>query len=1074
AAGLAGVAAVGVGYAALRNSNNRKYGNSSAGPGERLKTFWNNVAKEEKYYNEVRVPEINKRQAEIESIIKGFQEQARKKKEKEELEKVAEQVAWVNKLAGSGKLSTMEAAKELRVLSGSAGIGYENSQKLRSMSNKFLEIAEENDNRQKPVKELQNIMELYKSGKLSAEDLAAKLYKLSKNPYLSSELKGEILGIREEILKALREQGRGKELSMEPDIESVNQPSILGGITGAVTGFGSWVGNGINWLANNVGEPINKGIDWAKGKLWGYAGKAIGAGAGFVNSSLNLVSTVPFVGSSISNSIRNTILTSLSAINSSLTSIQDSILSKSDWIEKTSDSLSVAGMGMIGAGTASMMTGFGTPFAFPTMIAGAGMLAAGSVMDVSVWGAKESAGKANGWDRLRGLFGALMFVPEIGAAGKVGSVGKLVKGGRMLDELSNLKYITKVIQDGKAFYRPHYLNFIDSVSETAGNAVRVTDNLIRKLFNDQLLKNPFLRKDIEILIEESGGKKVLAETFVKTGGWYLGNKIEKIIFYRKAMEKFIKEMKVDSIESIRTIIDHELGHAASVESSKFWEFFGFPVSVRDWILNNIVADHPGVLEEILMGIRAADNDMSRIDIVHKIEDSLGGKYMENFDFVKQAIRELEGKAASSGGQFKEDLLYSARKLEGLMEKYKLEGKILPILGALGLGSLFGGKKDGKSENNVGGFEDSSLKLRKDSPEAARRDDEYNWKNILAAIGGVLGAILLGATTITCNGASLLCPVLEPPITVTGTVFDSLHNPLYSTSVLLHGSGDINKTLTQQSGNFDVIGYHNGTITAKAELKYFPNGLNSAGPAIEMLKINSHNADWSETQTETVSNEQHVMNQTYTIDFTFSHDQGGNAYYGLQNSYDYWRNHETANRISAFVNDPRPATAYYCLDKDKTLPYKCTASNEIHFSTAYQTYVLGLHEYGHSISHNWGLPGGHEEQPNPIEESWADFVIALVQNNSYIGEPYNLDIKNARNASAWGREWALAGVMWDLEQEKQGVVYDTLKPKDDKEKTTTLEILYNKFNSKGGIPSNDICRIFKKHGFNATAWDQSCV
>ncbi|MBI4015536.1 MAG: hypothetical protein HY362_02370 [Candidatus Aenigmarchaeota archaeon] len=151
AAGLAGVAAVGVGYAALRNSNNRKYGNSSAGPGERLKTFWNNIGKEEKYYNEIRVPEIKKRQAEIESIIKGFQEQAKKKKEKEELEKVAEQVAWVNKLAGSGKLSTMEAAKELRVLSGSAGIGYENSQKLSSMSNKFLEIAEDNENNRNTI-----------------------------------------------------------------------------------------------------------------------------------------------------------------------------------------------------------------------------------------------------------------------------------------------------------------------------------------------------------------------------------------------------------------------------------------------------------------------------------------------------------------------------------------------------------------------------------------------------------------------------------------------------------------------------------------------------------------------------------------------------------------------------------------------------------------------------------------------------------------------------------------------------------------------------------------------------------
>ncbi|MBI4015528.1 MAG: hypothetical protein HY362_02330 [Candidatus Aenigmarchaeota archaeon] len=136
ALGLTAVGAVGAGYVAL---NGRKYGNSSAGPGERLKTFWNNIGKEEKYYNEIRLPEINKRQAEIESIIKGFQEQAKRKKEAEELEKVAQQVAWVNKLAGSGKLSTIEAAKEFRLLAGTAGIGAGASSALWQASSNLLE-----------------------------------------------------------------------------------------------------------------------------------------------------------------------------------------------------------------------------------------------------------------------------------------------------------------------------------------------------------------------------------------------------------------------------------------------------------------------------------------------------------------------------------------------------------------------------------------------------------------------------------------------------------------------------------------------------------------------------------------------------------------------------------------------------------------------------------------------------------------------------------------------------------------------------------------------------------------------
>ncbi len=139
AVGLTGAAAIGAGYLATRP--NKRYGKPSLGPGERLKTFWDNTAKEEKYYNEVRVPEIRKRQAEIEAIIKGFEEKARKKKEAEELEKITERMAWLNKAMLAGQLSTMQASKELRLMAGSPGIGVEAAGKLLNASAGLIEKA---------------------------------------------------------------------------------------------------------------------------------------------------------------------------------------------------------------------------------------------------------------------------------------------------------------------------------------------------------------------------------------------------------------------------------------------------------------------------------------------------------------------------------------------------------------------------------------------------------------------------------------------------------------------------------------------------------------------------------------------------------------------------------------------------------------------------------------------------------------------------------------------------------------------------------------------------------------------
>ncbi len=326
-AGLAGAAAVGAGYAAVR-----RYGKPSVGPQARLKEFQKTLEKEEEEYKRL-LPSIRAEVEELEKLKESFREQARKKKEAEELENIAEKVAWLNKLAGAGKLSTIEVSKELRVLAGTKGIGYENYVALNNAS---------------------------------------------------------------------------KELETTLTVDTNKKDSPLDSAYKALTSFTDWAGSGINWGLDQIRDFV--------GWLF-YSGKDFG------NFGLDALSGIPFVGGYLEGGIR----VPWNLLEDNTRNLRNYIVGDTERLNSIADKLSIGGLGLVGAGTVSMMTGIGAPFAVPAMVAGAGMLVAGSVIDVSTWLSNESIRKANGWHRLRGVLGALTLLPELGAAGKVSKVSKLTK-----------------------------------------------------------------------------------------------------------------------------------------------------------------------------------------------------------------------------------------------------------------------------------------------------------------------------------------------------------------------------------------------------------------------------------------------------------------------------------------------------------------------------------------------------------------------------------------------------------------------------------------------------------------------
>ncbi|HLD42141.1 MAG TPA: hypothetical protein VJB06_03825, partial [archaeon] len=782
------------------------------------------------------------------------------------LEEVIKHAAWVNKLAGAGKISTVEAAKEFRVLAGTAGIGYETSQKLLNIGNNIIEVANENENRQKAVKELQDLMELYKSGKLSAEELAARLYTLSKNPYLSSELKSEILRIREEILRALKEQGRMRELLVEPEAQ---QPG------NGLSGNSNPITAGLNWLGGLVGGIIDKGKE--------ILGGVIDIGKKVADTGLAVITTL---------------------------------------------------------GNAAIETGKGIYTAVTTGLTG--------LLDSLGGSGSEKKKPDNG--------------PDLGILGSFGNLLDIFKPTEPAEPNKNPE--PKATEEKKT-----------EEPKQAGTGLLLKDIEIKPLANKKRDSKTimaelqiFLTRLLSLDKTNPASKREAESLFSDFLGW-LSNLLSE---FGNTADSAFQELKLFYSDITSALLAGNLGEAMG-------RWFGK--------LEKSIFSYFGNIKTGLL-------DIGMLDFFSKL-----------FGFSRiRSNRSLSGLLERGGNMFSlarpSELLdkrktgsFSSRKSpsRGLAE-YKAGGS-----GLFGLGQLFG-----RNDSVERSFFSADPKPRSQNPEAARRDDETNWKNILPAIVGFVAAVFLFIIGGTCIGGNLWCPVLEPPIMVTGLITDHLNNPLTYTPVLLHGSGEINKTLTLHHGDFNIIGYHNGTVTVKAELKYYPNGnsvvLNSTGPlpslslikvpAVEMVKTVDHNATWSYVKTETAYKESPLLQNVTSKNIVFSKDEGGNAYYGLQLSYDYWKDKGGYPTVGVINDDQRASSgnAHYCprRGKNKDGIYACNNPDEIHFSTWGQAADTAGHEYGHGIARKWGLPSMHTYErglPNgtdPLDEAFAHFASVAVR------------------------------------------------------------------------------------------------
>ncbi len=394
-------------------------------------------------------------------------------------------------------------------------------------------------------------------------------------------------------------------------------------------------------------------------------------------------------------------------------------------------------------------------------------------------------------------------------------------------------------------------------------------------------------------------------------------------------------------------------------------------------------------------------------------------------------------------------------------------------------------------------------------------------------GNPIAIIVLSALALI--GIIIGAQIFEIPTNeymLAGEVSDQLGNPLSFTTVALHGSGEINKTLSGENGKFVISGRHpNNTLKAMVNLTYYPNGegvlKRSAGygflslgpgfgdlkvPAVEMVRITGHNANWSKVETENVYQEISLIQNITANKFFFSNEEGGNAYYGLRLSYDYWKERGEYAAIG-LVSDERANKygAYYCprkggrYDSDgKFEIYSCNDADEIHFSTGYQNVMVAAHEYGHGVARSWGLPQGHTYEkglPNgtdPMDEAFAHFSSVLVRCKSGMPDctkltlPKSLlgllsydvtyDVTTAKDLGHFSypeREVALAGLMWDLEQVNPGSVYSILSKNVDpnyKYNITITSKLAAVFVEKHG---KDVCNVFVNHGFTNTTLGVVC-
>ncbi len=354
---------------------------------------------------------------------------------------------------------------------------------------------------------------------------------------------------------------------------------------------------------------------------------------------------------------------------------------------------------------------------------------------------------------------------------------------------------------------------------------------------------------------------------------------------------------------------------------------------------------------------------------------------------------------------------------------------------------------------------------------AKKDENIDWKKLIPPLS--IGGILAAAGLFGMGGISDDTTIdTIPEFTVSGIVTDHNSNPLGGLKVVAIENGAATKsTYTDTDGKYTL------SVTGSA---IEPQMIYSPDKSKEVIKIfNFISSEYEKNNVDAKSiviQNKNVSNTTPTADFVFNQPSGGLIYRGLKVSYDHWDKKSEAEVVRGFVNSRLANTAFYCGFIDTILfPKDCKQKNDIHFSISYQTEDVAGHEYGHGVSDGWSLPRGHCDngQANPIEEAWANFASATARSDSYFGR-YSIDIKNAVPRQCWNgnglpdNEWALAGVMWDLEQLSPGIVYKKLSNSANKDRIKTIDDLFTVLSSNedsaGQIGKQELCSTFSNHGF----------
>lgn len=202
------------------------------------------------------------------------------------------------------------------------------------------------------------------------------------------------------------------------------------------------------------------------------------------------------------------------------------------------------------------------------------------------------------------------------------------------------------------------------------------------------------------------------------------------------------------------------------------------------------------------------------------------------------------------------------------------------------------------------------------------------------------------------------------------------------------------------------------------------------------------------------------------DISFSWQNGGRVYEVLVISYTYFADTHTlmpTGAVEVEINDDDvvPGTNYH------TSYFESTSYTLHYFTFGGDSHVddrcIVAHEYSHLIADGWGLP---YTNTNHFGENWANFGSCIARGTSTHDSDWCIADINV-DADTFGadplNDWALAGVMWDLNHD---IVVETLRY----DSPQNAQDFYNKYRVRDTTLTDDeIKTIFENHGFDTSGW-----